>query len=189
MRFDKNVVITAHKPQKIGFGQFAQDVQGFSVQGVEVSGFEFRGSQWQQVGSTVLNQYLRDQNDLPIRISSLYFGTSPNDQQLRVGFFADQGIVKHAQFTLESRDNPTFVDGSVTLKNPFRNLSPTARLWNNDYEMTVRLNQDGLQKPAATIRDTASPILDDPILRFLPPVQIIRTGLAAGELIESLFDW
>ncbi|MBY0548324.1 MAG: DUF4214 domain-containing protein [Candidatus Obscuribacterales bacterium] len=190
MKFDKTVAIKVLPPRQVPLGWPAvnHDYREVAVSGIQVTGFDFRGNQWKEVGSKMLNTVLSQQNDLPIKVSGLYFASAPNVAQIRVGVFASEGGLQSAHFTLESKENPNFVDGTVRVKNPFRGIGI---IRNDDQVITVRLNQDGVQKPVATARDVARPILDDPILKWTPPVRAVRTAVAVGEFLEDngLLPW
>ena len=190
MKFDKTVTVKVlpAKQVPLGWPPVNHDYREVAVSGIQVTGFEFRGNQWKEVGSQMLNTVLSQQNDLPIKISGLYFASAPGVAQVRVGVFGSEGALQSAHFTLESKENPNFVDGTVRVKNPFRGFGIVR---NDDQIITVRLNNEGIQKPVATARDVARPILDDPILKWVPPVRAVRTAVAVGEFLEDngLLPW
>jgi hypothetical protein len=182
MEFDSVVTVTAINSDSQVFGM--RDVRRLSVSGVQITGFNFGGDRW-GLASARLHQFLYNQNDLPIKLDSLTFGEELTGR-LRISFTANAGGLKSGTFVLESKDNPSFVRGRVTVKNPLRNFSPTGLIFGgNDKEMTVDLTENGLANPEKAAIDAVKPIVKDPIIRrvVLPPA----VGLAV-DLVDWLTD-
>lgn len=93
--------------------------------------------------------------------------------------------LKDAHFTLQSKDDPAFVDGLVVLKNPLR---PFGLIPGNNDVLHVRLTPQGVEKPVAVANDTLHPILDNPVADFIPPIRAIKLGLLLGEVLEDAFE-
>ncbi len=185
MEFDRVVTVTAMEPS---YGLMAanslgmNDIRMLSVSGVQINGFDFGGSGW-GLASARLHQFLYNQNDLPIKLNSLTFGECQNGR-FKISFSANAGGLKSGTFLLESKDNPAFVNGWITVKNPLRNLAPTGAVFGGgDHEMTVELTGSGLANPQQTVVDAMKPIINDPVIRAATPPPV-RFAIDLAEWIN-----
>ncbi len=155
LSFDRNVSLNVETVDNKALGAKGVSID---ISGVQVSGFNFTGSRWKEIGSKALNGALSLQNDLPMRIDRLSLVTT-NDN-LSIGVSSNQGMLRHGQFLVSKGDNPEFISGELQVKHPLRNLDPINLLRNRQPELTVKLDQQGVVNPVDTGINLIKPVVE-----------------------------
>jgi hypothetical protein len=173
LQFSQDIVVSeSKKPVWARLLLDMPDQRSYDVSGIELTGFNFAGDKWKQIGSAILNEALNLQNDLPITLDSISF-MSRADGKLGMSF-TSRGAIKWGSFLLENEKNPVFVSGLVSVKNPLRNLDPVNWLCQRDRDIIIELDGDGVTNPADTLMSLLEPLSDNLLVDVLSPIKKAR---------------